>query len=241
MLERQCGCVGRANKVEQRTFTRRLFRDGSYIALAGFLTVLSANGVLILFRALRGADEQLGVVALFVQATTVLIGVATAFSNALLPALARQAKQSVPQHTLLHVVLVSPLLLGAVASLILLLLGDGAIAGIFGAGFDMLTPMQPLLGLLVTPILWLSLVSRLSVVRQSTGNLLKGAMAGSAVAVVVAPSAIELAGVTGALMTILLAYLTQAVVLTGLAGRDEARRARASRYRAGGRPYRPLH
>ncbi len=195
-----------------RAGARILFHDGLTLALGAFLTGLMGTGVLILFRSIHGVSDALGAVAVFLQAVGILLGLAVAMGNALLPYLARTTAKGADHHALvLRLVLSLGLVVGAVATALLLVVTGPWVALALGSGFAELPRWLPGLGLFATPILWHTLASRLFVAHARATRLLPIAVWGSATALATAPALIAASGGTGALGATLLGYLVQAM------------------------------
>ncbi len=219
-LEQRAGRAGPVGRASVTAFRKALVRDGFYIALGAFLTGLVGNGVLILFRILQGTGEMLGGVALFVQATGIMLGFVTTSGNAMIPYFSRAAEHGAGHSGVFRSILWGGVGAGALACFVLLGIIDDWVVVLFGPGFDDVLSLLPALGLFATPMLWFILMARLHFVLGNSQALLGSALLGAGSAVLIAPLGIGVLGlgVAGALGAVLLAYLLQAVALIWLMG-----------------------
>jgi len=190
--------------------TRRLLHEGLPLALGAFVTGLAGSGVLILFRALHGAGDTLGAVALFIQASGMLLGFSAAIGNALLPYLARTATPGSRHHAaVLRLTMSLSLAAGGLATAFLLLINGPWVTRLLGTGFVEFQQWLPGLGLILTPILWHTLSARIFISHAGARPLLPIAIWGTGSVLAATPFLIGSFGGAGALIAVILGYLVQ--------------------------------
>jgi len=188
-----------------------LFRDGLQIALAATVNGLLIGGLLILFRLMTGSSDQLGAVALCLQMVGMLIGLAVAVGNALLPYLARRDRQA--DDPLPRRLLCAGLALAAFGAAAGLPMSGPWLPALLGVGFTPLVHWLPLLPLFAGLILAETLLARLLVVQAGTARLLPIAVVAIGSAFLAAPVLILTLGGVGVLMAALLGYALQAMLM----------------------------
>lgn len=200
--------------------TRRLLHEGLPLALGAFVTGLAGAGTLILFRVLHGAGDTLGAVALFIQASGMLLGFSAAIGNALLPYLARTALPGSGHHaTVLRLTMGSSLATGGLATAFLLLTSGPWLTRVLGPGFAELQQWLPGLGLILIPILWHTLGARIFISHAGARPLLPIALFGTSSVLVAALFLIQVLGGAGALTAVILGYLVQGFIVSWAAAR----------------------
>jgi O-antigen/teichoic acid export membrane protein len=134
----------------------RLIKHGLPFAVAALFSAWLLQGPIILYRHWGGLTENLGQLALALQAFMILAGIVGEFGNAALPALSRsihrqdgKADQYVAEVLRLGWFMGGCLLIGGLA------VGNELVVGLFGKGYTEATRLLPWTLLLVTLHFWM--------------------------------------------------------------------------------------